>query len=373
MSYGTLSKTLTITTLSVSSIDAEADTLSGDDAPGANIEVWIDNTNPGVDRWVQADFGGHWSIDFSTLSPESTTYDIVPGTSGQAKDYDQDGDSTQIGWRINNPSIQANLGNHWVQGREWPLGTQLILTVPGTDFSSPATVEQNPNNPTDPNDIGAFFELGRFRLQAGMQLNITDGVTPRSLTIAPLLITNFDLENDRISGTTDPNTRVQVCANVPGRCITRWVTADGDGNWTAFYQVAGGPGDDAETVDLQSDSAGWAAQTDENGNQTWADWNVPTPKLAANAAGNWAHGSGWPYGSPVTLTIEDPGGGAGYTTTAIMGPLSWDPNNPTNLAAEFDLGSYQLHAGMLLTASGAGASTTMTLSPLHFTNIDLEG
>ena len=56
MSYGTLSKTLTITTLSVSSIDAEADTLSGDDAPGANIEVWIDNTNPGVDRWVQADF-----------------------------------------------------------------------------------------------------------------------------------------------------------------------------------------------------------------------------------------------------------------------------------------------------------------------------
>ena len=44
--------------------------------------------------------------------------------------------------------------------------------------------------------MGAFFDLGNFSLHHSMHLTVTDGVTPRSLTLSPLQITNFDVDKD---------------------------------------------------------------------------------------------------------------------------------------------------------------------------------
>ena len=92
------------------------------------LQVWIDGTK--VERWLYADENGLWTANFAT-DPE---FDILPGTSGQVKEYDANNNATQVGWRVPAPIIQASPNSWWVQGRDWPVGTEVTLTIndPGT-------------------------------------------------------------------------------------------------------------------------------------------------------------------------------------------------------------------------------------------------
>ncbi len=161
----------------------------------------------------------------------------------------------------------------------------------------------NPDNPGDPNDIRADFNLGDFQLEPGMHLNVTDGTTARSLTISSLQVTGIDVVNDTVTGTTEPDAWVHVCANIPNNCVTRWVQANSSGDWTADFQIAGEQDDDQATVDLLPGSNGWASQYDEEPNQTYVDWWVPNPYVEANVGSHWVHGREWPVGSELTLTV----------------------------------------------------------------------
>ena len=108
---------------------------------------------------------------------------------------------------------------------------------------------------------------------------MTDGTTTRSLTISSLQVTGIDVENDTVTGTTEPNAWVHVCANIPNNCISRWVQANSSGEWTADYHTAGGAERRLAIVDLLPGSNGWASQYDEEPNQTWVDWSAPDPRL----------------------------------------------------------------------------------------------
>ena len=72
------------------------------------------------------------------------------------------------------------------------------------------------------------------------------------LALTGLHVTTLNLGADSISGVATPGAEVEVCINIPGNCVSRWVTADiGDGTWTADY---------AGEYDLQMGDNGWAAE-----------------------------------------------------------------------------------------------------------------
>ena len=136
----------------------------------------------------------------------------------------------------------------------------------------------------------------------------------------------YDLGADLVSATGTPGAPAQVCANIPGNCIRRWVIGDGSGRWTANYGAPGIPPDDPPTFDVQLGSNGWVAEEDADSDLTWVDWSVPNPFMQANPGADWVQARGWLSGTVVTLTIDDLDNGPGidYAVSTTMGqaPLS---------------------------------------------------
>ena len=100
MTDGTVTKTHTVTPLTLVSIDEENDTVSGTARPGAevSVDVW---GNGDASRRVIADAYGVWLADFSVPGDEGweqDTFDIQPETGGEAQERDGDDDGTQVSW-----------------------------------------------------------------------------------------------------------------------------------------------------------------------------------------------------------------------------------------------------------------------------------
>ena len=57
----------------------------------------------GANRNFTADGSGNWMADFSVAGPDEWVFDIVPGTSGGAEQFDADGDSTVYDWEVPRP------------------------------------------------------------------------------------------------------------------------------------------------------------------------------------------------------------------------------------------------------------------------------
>ncbi len=288
----------TITNLSVHGANVDNDTVSGDADPGS--EVWVNVTSePGAYRHTIAETDGSWTVDFANPNgiAQDMLFDIISGTEITVEQKHANGCSTAYHFNAQAPGIEASRENNWVKGRGWPVGSVLTLSIDGTVLSPTATVEHNPNNPGDPNDIRAEFDLGGIQLQPGMQLTVTDGTTPRTLTLTALAISAINTENATISGTTDSPLGVRVCVYQPGKCVVRWAVPDGDGHWTVNFRTAGGPDDDPETVELQPGMNGVVDQYDLSSNTTHIDWNVKNPSVQASPGSHWVLGRDWPLGS----------------------------------------------------------------------------
>jgi Leucine-rich repeat (LRR) protein/ABC-type glycerol-3-phosphate transport system substrate-binding protein len=279
------------------------------------------------------------------------------------------------------PRMIADPVRNWVRALGWPDGTSLTLTV--DDPSNGVGVDKIVNstmapNDGDPNDIVADFELGSFDLQSGHIVKITDGTTEDQYTLTSLAITGFDLDADTISGIATPGVQVEIGVNMPENNVSRYVTPDATGHWTADYAHPGASDDEQELVDLQSGSNGWAAESDTNGHQTWVPWHiyVPNPYIYASPNG-YVRAYDWPNGTPLTLTIDNPSNGVGAdkTVNATMGQAPWNPGDPNDIVADFNLGSFNIQPGYILKVTdGATPPTerTYTLSNLAITGFDLD-
>jgi len=378
MSDSVTTKTLAVSSLTLGGGNANNGTIWGTAEPGAVIEI-AKQTDHNIFRRETADVLGNWQADFSAQGDETgeNPYTFQPSNVFIVLQMDVDGDHTQIDWRVPNPFIEANPVSNWVHGRDWPSGAQLTLTIDdptngvGVDKTVHASMGQNPWNLGDPNDILADFSLDGFDLKSDQILKITDGTTERTYTPTDLAITSIDVFADTISGIATSGVEVQVCANTPGNCVSRYVIPDGSGHWTADYAHPGTRDDEGQLLDLEPGKDGWAAEREENGNQTWADWRVLNPFIIAKPDTDWIGAFDWPDGSLLTLTIDDPSNGVGVdkTANATTGPAYWDPNQ---LVASFGPDGFDIQPGQLLKITDGTTERTYTPTDLVITSFDLD-
>ena len=373
MSNNVIAKTVHILSLDVTSMDIDHDTISGVADPGSTISVDIHEIPEQVGRRVVADVNGQWTADFSTLDNQNGQgiYDLTPGNHGRAVQLNPDDtdDGTLEYWRILNPYVEASPNSNWVHAREWPRGTLMTLTIDdpsngsGVDCITTATMGQAPWNPGDPNDIVADFNLNGYDVKAGDIVTASGNARSKTLTVSNLAVTGFDLQADTVSGNGTAGVQIQVCANVPNRCITRYITPDGSGNWTANYAVAGIPPDDTDTFDLNPWSDGWVAEYEADSDRTWVDWNVPNPILQAYQDKDRVVVEEWPVGATVSLEIDDPSTtqSPDYTSSVVVTDW-WTP---------VDFGDmYDLKAGDIVTGTGGTTTKQVTVTNLTLGNVN---
>ncbi|MEO8356475.1 MAG: ABC transporter substrate-binding protein, partial [Chloroflexota bacterium] len=382
MTDGNITKTHTVTNLVVTAVDPVADTVFGKADTGTQVDIghiYCDENGCFGFRHEIADSNGEWLAEFSEPGEdgdEQDVVDITPGMSSEARQFDEDGDHTQIDWRVPNPFVEAAPYSNWIHAREWPLGTFITLTIDDpsdglgdVDYTATDTVHQAPWNSGGPNEFLAEFNWpNQFEPGPGYIITASGNGQSKTMTVSQLKITDLDLDADTISGIGTPGVEVQFCVKVPNNCITRWVTPDGYGNWTANYHNPGTGKDDPSTLDIQQGSSGWAAEYEEDSDRTWYDWRMPGIVVGQNWDGVFGHD--WPLGASVTLTIHDPNTGPGvdYTETQIV------TSSPGGTDLHFDLDGFDVRIGHIVTFSDGATIKELIVSRLQITafNADLD-
>ncbi len=120
VSDGVTTKTHVVTSLTVSAVDADTDTVYGTAEPGSWVGVAPSMDWFGMPYGVLADeITGEWVADFSGI------YDIFHGLTGSAVQFDDDSDATSLDWIANEPPVV--LADQY----STPEGTPLSVDAPG--------------------------------------------------------------------------------------------------------------------------------------------------------------------------------------------------------------------------------------------------
>jgi hypothetical protein len=360
-SDGGYNKRLTVTNLAVARIDLAGNSVSGttDPAPSAHLWIFVYDTSA-ADMSPTFDIDGSWTANFSSIP-----YTLLPGISGRVEQFDNDGDVTDVDWRILNPHLEVRLKiNPSIHARDWPLNSILTLTV-----VDPFTPQNYTLTATMVADLwgqpGADLILpAGLTLQPGFILN-TSGVTPSGDVITssytlPNLSVFIDVENDIITGHATPLANLWICANSDNMCSGhRNLSVPLSGDYSADFTAAGTTPDNQSTYDIQPGASGWVTEFDSpyalNGNWTQYNWHVPNPNIQADLSDNWVMAHDWAEGLHLTLTIYDPGSSKTYPPVdAIATPAGW---NPGDIIAFFAPLGVQLQAGYVLTVAPQGGGT----------------
>ena len=285
---GATPRTHVVQNLSVTAVDATADTVAGTADPGVQLQVWV-HGQPPLD--VVAGDDSAWLADFAGV------YDIVPGTGGRSQITDEAGNATAVDWSAPNPRLIAFPENEAVEGLEWPEGAVVHLTVddPATevspDFERDGTMVLLP---WDPRPYVRFDFAEEYDLKVGDVVTLTDGATPQTHVVQNLSVTAVDAVADTVAGTADPGVQLQVWAHQQSAPPLD-VVADDDGAWLA---------DLTGVYDIVPGTGGRSQITDETGNATAVDWNAPNPRFIVFPEAEWFDGLDWPDGAIVSISVE---------------------------------------------------------------------
>ena len=240
MTDGSIIKTYTVMYLKIMNIDVNNDTVSGLADPGEEVWVWMD----GGERTVITDQNGSWSADLRIpggLPGEETTFDILPNTFVMAFVKDEDGDgTTDWGEAMKPPLFMLNINNdsswHEVTAWNWQLGSAVTLTVddPGT-FQNPDYTEtqimglRSGGYPTG----ASYLQNNELEGHPGFTITLSDGIQTKTMIVPLLQGTEYNVEEDTVSGITNPFARVVVACDVGAEPT---VIADSEGKWTANFR-----------------------------------------------------------------------------------------------------------------------------------------
>jgi hypothetical protein len=373
-------RTHVVTPLGITRVDVNADEVSGIASPGTDVDAWFclgENCSGRLSRYVVADQNGTWIADFSIAGPnpgEEATYDIVPGILADATQYDADGDRSRANWQVLNPGFLVRPDREQVHTFCWGSGTQITLTIddPGTakqpDYTDTGVVMSAPGTGCD---LAYNFELrGLFDIQAGFAVTVSDGTTTLVHTVTDLAITNVDLVTDTVHGTAKPGSLVSMEAPAYSRDpgVIRYEIADAYGNWVADFSQPGNESGEEATFDIGPGDSGEAYQQGQDG-ATYVSFDIPNPSFSARLNENQVHGYQWPLGTLVTLTIDDPNTPQpiDYTDALPVLAAEWDPSQTF---VQFELGSFELASGQLVSMSQGGITKTHTVTDLIVSTVD---
>ena len=344
LTAGVISRQQVVPHLSVTNVDLAADTVAGSAGAGVSVHVFIGPSQ----MFVTADAAGAWLADFSAL------FDIVPGTSGGAEVWDEDGDSTIVDWSVPvppNPRFTVFPEWEFLDAYDWPDGVPVTASVDGKPECSAIGTSS-----------GGFFNLGfpeGCDVQAGNVVTLTDEVTTRTHLIRNLSITSVDPFADIVAGAADPGEVVNVWPHETGEQVA--VTADASGAWQVDF---------SGTFDLVPGTAGRSEIRDEVGNGTAVDWYVPSPWLTAFPEWDFVEGFEWPMGAVVDMAIDDPDTEASpdLERQDTAEPSPWgDPRSYVS----YDLaGQYDLKVGDEVTLTDGVTNRTLVVENLSITSVD---
>jgi hypothetical protein len=294
---GIYSTTHVITSLQLSEVNSDNDTMSGTADPNSDIETSVCRQGNCANRNSTADPSGNWLADYAVGDP---TFDIGYDTGGRATQYDKDSNFTERQFYIPAPNLGAYVASDEVVGWNWPLGSEITLTIDdptngeGVDYTDSGPIIENYG------EHRVDFMLNDFDLKAGQIVTLTDGITPRTHTVTNLEVTNVSETNDTVTGSAEAESYVYVYGCASGDiCSDRETYAAKDGTWNVDFASGSNP------LDLTTGSWGRANQWDQDGNFTEYYWELYNPGFAVNLNLNYVWSYDWPRRSDITLKVDD--------------------------------------------------------------------
>jgi hypothetical protein len=253
--------------LSLDDVDLGQGYFAGTAPPWSTVHVSI--CNPEQECFFAEDNTEDSTIWAIFIDPTS----IDPQAWFAAVMFEEDGDHTMA--QLPSPPLPfltASPFDDWVDGIGWPLGAMVELIIdddhdPFNGALYTTTAESVPA-PWNPDETWVGFNIsGIFDLQPFHVVVMNHGDIFKVHEVTELAVTMTDPAVDIISGTAAPYSEVNVWVNwVEGAFV--WATADGEGVWSADF---------TGVYDLEHGTGGVAAQFDDDGDGTWADWWIVTP------------------------------------------------------------------------------------------------
>ena len=203
LSGGGYTKSHTIFDIGFSSYDSALETVSGSGNPGL-IEVVAVNGEARSTVNTEVNELRVWAANFLGL------IDIEPGVYGWVYHYDEEGDYTQVYWRIYDPYIRVYLNAN----RIFDSDSHLIrpLTFQLTDPETPEPVDYTSSGEFNYSQV--VFSLTDFILRPGQIVSLSNQGITKTHEIRDIAITALYKESDLITGTADQGVK---CRYQPGR------------------------------------------------------------------------------------------------------------------------------------------------------------
>jgi hypothetical protein len=375
---GGFTESMTVADIHVTDVDVDTDTVSGTAGDGIDeisVRVWTSPEFTAVSAQV---INNTWTADFSGI------YDIHPGDNGVARWWDANENMTSDYWSLPNPNFAVRANSDTLEGWEWPDGSMVTIEIDHDGDGQPEASGTAPVGPAPWNPYEIRFDYnfsGEYDIQPGDVVTVTDGVSTKSTTVTSLAFTDIDLDTDVVTGIASPGAYVNIwICDETGCDYNRQVTANGTtGIWQADFGHVGTEWDEQTIADLVPGTWIDSIEYDGNGNGTMYGINVPNPHIEANILSNWVQAREWPKYTVMTLEIDDLSNGLGgvdYIKAVVMDQAPWNPGDPNDIVADFDLSGFTLEAGDVITVSGEidGVTKTkvLTASDLQITTFDVD-
>ena len=322
--------------LTYTGYNLELDTITGRAASGSMVHVWGCKLNQCASVDTLTNNEGIWTADFAG------SFDIVPGMTAGAQTIDEDNDDTRINWVIPDASVRVypDSDKNQVEGVGWIPGSVVSLYIDQDEFGSQVASTEG--------DV--LFDALAIDLEAGMEVELTDGFTTMIHHVVPLAITGIDQSLDEVHGNAVYPGEVEAFVIIGEQTYTQTVPVAESGSWTAIFSEDIGPG-----------VKGGARQYDDRGNSTRIYWEIDDPYMIVDPQLDTVKGFKWMKNSLVEIVILSSGLEM-YTSSVISNE---------NGAVVFDLDSvYDILPGMEVVLADAFSQKTHQVFNLQLINVD---